>query len=86
MTGAMILASAGCVVAGLWQWNPTLFAAIAVAITLSMITASLLGVVLPTVLRALRKDPTIASGPIVLATADIATLLFYFNLAGWLLG
>ena len=51
-----------------------------------MITASLVGLLLPTMLRALRKDPNIASGPIVLALADIATLLFYFNLAGWLLG
>jgi magnesium transporter len=36
--------------------------------------------------RALKVDPKIASGPIVLATADIATLLFYFTVANWLLG
>jgi hypothetical protein len=53
--------------AGLWQQNLLLFTAISVAITLSMITASLVGLLLPTMLRALRKDPNIASGPIVLA-------------------
>lgn len=73
-------------IAGLWQQSLLLFTAISVAITLSMITASLIGLLLPTMLRALRKDPNIASGPIVLALADIATLLFYFNLAGRLLG
>jgi magnesium transporter len=34
----------------------------------------------------MRLDPRIAAGPIVLAVADVATLLFYFNLAGWLFG
>ena len=38
------------------------------------------------VLRAARRDPHIAAGPIVLALADLATLLFYFNLAGTLFG
>jgi magnesium transporter len=60
--------------------------AIGGSIALAMITACLLGVALPAVVRALRVDPRIAAGPIVLATADVATLLFYFNLAGWLLG
>ena len=31
----------------------------------------------------MKRDPRIAAGPIVLAAADVATLLFYFNLAGW---
>jgi len=71
-------------VAGLWQRDVPLGATILVAITASMITASVLGVLLPSTLRWLRRDPSIASGPIVLALADIATLLFYFNLAGML--
>jgi len=56
------------------------------AITVAMITACLLGVLMPTTLRALKADPKIAAGPIVLALTDLATLLFYFNLAGILLG
>lgn len=69
-------------VAGMWQRDVLLGGIILAAITASMITASLLGILLPATLRWLRRDPNIASGPIVLALADLATLLFYFNLAG----
>lgn len=58
---------------------------IGVCIFLSIITACLLGVLLPVIIHWLRVDPQIAAGPIVLATGDIITLLFYFNLAGILL-
>jgi len=33
-----------------------------------------------------RGDPRIASGPMVLAVADIATLALYFSIAAWMLG
>jgi len=59
---------------------------LALAITVAMITACLLGVLMPTALRAMKADPKIAAGPIVLALTDLATLLFYFNLAGILMG
>ncbi len=72
-------------VAGVWHHSAILAATITIAIALSMMTASALGVVLPSVLRAMRRDPNIAAGPLVLALADLATLLFYFNLAGLLL-
>ena len=45
-----------------------------------MVTACMLGVALPTVVRMLRGDPKIAAGPIVLAAGDIVTLVFYFKL------
>lgn len=64
--------------------NPTLGFAVGGAISASVLTAGLLGLLLPTALHAMRLDPKIAAGPIVLAVADLATLLFYFNLAGWL--
>jgi magnesium transporter len=84
------LLGAGCgglvgAVAGIWQGSVTLGLTIVVAITLSMLTACLLGILLPAILHALRRDPGIAAGPIVLAVADLCTLLFYFNLAGSLL-
>ena len=72
-------------VAGVWHGSLVLGAAITLAITFSMVTACLLGILLPAVLHALRRDPGIAAGPIVLALADLATLLFYFNLAGRML-
>ena len=52
---------------------------------MAMATAALLGVVLPGAFRAMRKDPRIASGPIVLALTDFVTLMAYFNVAGWFL-
>jgi len=71
-----------------WAWKGQALVALAIwgSITLSMITACLLGAILPTLLHALGKDPKIAAGPLVLATTDIVTLLFYFSLAGLLLG
>jgi magnesium transporter len=66
--------------------NVVLGVAVGGAIAASVLTAGILGLVLPTGLHALRLDPKIAAGPIVLAVADLASLLFYFNLAGWLLG
>jgi magnesium transporter len=84
-----VLLGAGCAVlvggvAWLWRGEAGVALAIGAAIWLSMITACLLGLILPTALHALRRDPRIAAGPIVLAAADLLTLLFYFNLAGWL--
>lgn len=70
-------------VAWIWRGQGGVSVAIAVSIGLSMLAACMLGVALPTVVRALRGDPKIAAGPIVLATTDIVTLLAFFNLAGW---
>jgi magnesium transporter len=85
LTAALLGLACGAVVGGAaaaWQGTAVLGVLIAGAITLSMVTASVLGIVLPATLHWMRRDPTIAAGPIVLALADLATLLFYFNLAG----
>ena len=47
--------------------------------------SAVFGVTIPNVLRRLRRAPQVASGPVALATADIATLLIYFTLARWFL-
>jgi magnesium transporter len=89
--GAASLLGIGCglIVGGIaaaLHANLWLGVAVGGAIAGSVLTAGLLGLLLPTALHAMRLDPRIAAGPIVLAVADLATLLFYFNLAGWLLG
>ena len=84
LLGAVCGGVAG-IVAWTWKGSGLIAAAIGGVIWISMITACALGIVLPTALRALRRDPKVAAGPIVLATADLATLLFYFNLSGILL-
>ena len=60
--------------------------AVGASIFLSVVTACLLGVAIPTAIHKLRIDPKVAAGPIVLAAADIATILFYLDLAYWILG
>jgi Mg/Co/Ni transporter MgtE len=35
----------------------------------------------PTALKTLAWDPRLAAGPIALATADVTTLVLFFNLA-----
>ncbi len=47
--------------------------------------AAIIGRAMPYVLRLLRRNPQVAAGPIALASADMLTLLLYFNLARALL-
>lgn len=87
---ALWLGAACAVVVGLvayaWRGHALTSISIAVAIALSVLTACLLGVIIPGTVRRLRLDPRVASGPIVLALADVATLLIFFRLASKLLG
>lgn len=80
MLGIACGASVGLAAWG-WKDDGRAAAVITVTIAASMLTACMIGVVLPSVIRMLRGDPKIAAGPIVLATGDIITLVFYFNLA-----
>lgn len=48
-------------------------------------SAAVIGVAIPNVLRLLRREPQVASGPLALAATDMVTLLIYFFLARWLL-
>jgi magnesium transporter len=85
---ALLGLACGAVVAAVaWAWKGDLrvAAVLQVSLLLGMITACLLGVLLPTAVRALGRDPRIASGPVVLACGDVAALLFYFNVGAWLL-
>jgi magnesium transporter len=54
---------------------------IGATIVLSLCSACLVGLSVPTLLHALRLDPKIAAGPVTLALTDIFTLLFYLVLA-----
>jgi magnesium transporter len=81
------LACGGTVGALVWVWSGARTPALTVGlgILFSMTTACLLGATLPRLVRALRMDPQIAAGPIVLAAVDVATLFFYFSVAGYVL-
>jgi magnesium transporter len=86
---AAVLGLGGGATVGLiaFIWKKQLMATIAITLSifLAMISACLLGIIIPAVVRIFRADPKIASGPIVLAVSDIITLIFYFNLADWLI-
>jgi magnesium transporter len=65
-----------------WKGQLPLAAAVGSSIAFSIVAACVLGVVIPGLIRALKVDPKISSGPLVLAIADVATLLLFFTLAG----
>lgn len=70
-----------------WLWRATAMEALVIGlgIFMSLCTACFLGLSVPTLLHALKLDPKVSAGPLTLALADIATLLFYFSIAAALL-
>jgi magnesium transporter len=58
---------------------------LALSILASMVVSAMAGLSIPVLLHALRLDPRIASGPVVLMLADVATTLVYLGLATWML-
>ena len=68
-----------------WIWRGEMVAALVIggSIALSVITASLFGLGVPSLLHRFNLDPKIAAGPITLGLADFFALLFYFTTA-WL--
>src|SRR5438105_1627135 len=84
VTAVLIGLACGTIVAGIvLVWRHDVLAAFAIggSIALSLITASLFGLGVPSLLHRLKLDPKIAAGPITLALADIFALLLYFTAA-----
>jgi len=82
------LSSAALVTLVVLAWRRNLMGAMVIggSIAASMFAACLFGVLLPTLIRALRVDPRIAAGPIVLAITDVVTLVVYLGLGTNVLG
>jgi magnesium transporter len=80
---AILLGSALGMLVGLivWVWQRATEAAVVVgtSIALSMVTACLFGLTVPSILHRLKLDPKIAAGPVTLGLADFFALLFYFT-------
>jgi magnesium transporter len=86
-----LLLGLGCgglvaLVAWLWQGRGLVALCLAIGIALSITTASVVGVLVPTLFRSASRDPKVASGPITLAVTDLATLSYYLGFATLLLG
>ena len=84
---ALGLACGGLVGLAATVWRPAARVApvIMLSIALSITTATVLGLSVPVALRAARRDPRVASGPIALAMTDVATLIYYLGLAALML-
>jgi magnesium transporter len=84
LTAGLLGGACGGVVAliiGLWSHRLGAALAIGGSVVLSLETACLLGLTIPSLLHALKLDPKIAAGPVTLAMGDIATLFYYFGIA-----
>jgi magnesium transporter len=88
LTG-LLLGGAGGLAVGLiaWVWLGWFAVALSIGagIAAGVACAAAIGLAMPTILRLLQRDPSVAAGPIALAASDVVTLLFYFNFARWLL-
>jgi magnesium transporter len=89
LVGLMLGAACGMVVALVaWLWKKNIYAGLSLFLGIggSVAAAAIVGMSIPLIVRILRYNPQVASGPIALASADMITLLLYFNLGRWLLG
>jgi magnesium transporter len=68
-----------------WSWRADVRGAFVIggSIALSLVSACLIGLGVPSLLHAVKLDPKIAAGPVTLALADIFALAIYFTSA-WL--
>jgi magnesium transporter len=88
ITAVLIGLGCGMIVAAIviiWRHDPRAAAAIGGSIALSLVTACLFGLGVPSALHRFNLDPKIAAGPITLALADIFALLLYFTTAHFVL-
>jgi magnesium transporter len=62
-----------------------LAAAVATAITVQVLSATVLGALLPLGARAIKLDPAVVSSPSLASTVDVSGMLIYFSTAGAIL-
>ena len=89
MNGTAIGLLAGSVVWGMWG-DIRLGGLIAIAMFVNLIVAGLVGTTIPMLLRRLKFDPALSSGPLATTFTDVCGFLTFLGLAtlsiGWLLG
>jgi len=85
-----VLLGLGCgalvvIIVLLWRKDLTAALAIGGSIGLSLVTACLFGLSIPSLLHSLKLVPKIAAGPVTLAVTDFVALAFYFGIASLVL-
>lgn len=68
-------------IAVLWQAHPMLGVVVGISILTAITIAALMGTLLPTIFRALKVDPALASGPFVTMLNDIVGISVYMGVA-----
>ena len=89
VTALLLGLACGLLVAAIvWVWRSDARGAFVIggSIALSLVTACLFGLGVPSLLHWLKLDPKIAAGPITLALADFFALVFYFTGAWFVFG
>ena len=82
LTSAVVAAAIGWV----WWQDARLSLALSLTVFVTMNVAALLGYLIPLGLTLLRRDPALASGPLITSFMDFATVTVYFTVAVHLLG
>ncbi|MCP5533853.1 MAG: magnesium transporter [Akkermansiaceae bacterium] len=59
--------------------------AVSIALTVQVLSATVLGAMLPLGARAIRLDPAVVSSPSLASTVDVSGMLIYFSVAGAIL-
>jgi magnesium transporter len=88
-TGALLGAACSTIVAGIalaWLGVAEVALALLAGISIGIAGSAGFGLTMPYLLRLLKRDPQVASGPVALVFADILALTIYFSVAQWLLG
>lgn len=81
--GLLIGAFFGVMVMGVtwgWQHNVQLGIVVGLAMMTNMTLATVIGTLTPFVLKSMKIDPAIASGPVIATTIDVVGLTVYFTL------
>lgn len=85
LTMGLCVGAAAGAAAWLWQGNPWMGLVLALAMLVTLSVAGLLGAAVPVLLKALRQDPALGSGAIVVTATDAFGLFCFLGLGTLLL-
>ena len=69
------------IVAALWHLEPILGVIVGLAMSFSILAASIMGTLTPVFFKRIKVDPALASGPFVTTANDIVGILIYLSIA-----
>jgi magnesium transporter len=61
--------------------DPFVGIAVGTAVFISVISANIIGTILPLILKRLKIDPAISAGPFISTIIDVTSLIIYFKIA-----